>query len=452
MHQSISPWLAQLQQERPFFRLDRDTNCDIAIVGAGIAGISTAYFLLHYTKAKIILVDAGRIAHGATGRNAGQIVSYFERSLSDIARAFGPEMAASGQQAIESAWGELEQIIEACHLRTPLYHCKGCAGFSTIQQVIVHLEEQHIRANMGLKDEPLLLKVDPTLMNQIPRHLTHHILTVPHSVILKTLETEDQSFIAAAMSPKGCMNSALFCEELAAWMINTHGDRLTIVEHLPVETISLSDTKATLKTTGPTITADRVVLCTNGFESFSIVNTNGEDIDTNFHATVRGYIGYMAGYLDEGGQPPVAVSYHQNEKVDDAYHYLTRRPYEFNKSEQSLVCIGGPERLLPDQAIYDASGVFPANIEEELDRELRMTYLDLPPTASRMFLWQGLMGYTPNSLRRIGYEARNPVLLYNLGCNGVGILPSIYGGKRIAQLLSGMQLPPSIFDPNLGDL
>jgi glycine/D-amino acid oxidase-like deaminating enzyme len=36
--------------------------------------------------------------------------------------------------------------------------------------------------------------------------------------------------------------------------------------------------------------------------------------------------------------------------------------------------------------------------------------------------------------------------MYNLGCNGVGILPSIYGAKRIAQLLAGETLGPSIFD------
>jgi glycine/D-amino acid oxidase-like deaminating enzyme len=72
--------------------------------------------------------------------------------------------------------------------------------------------------------------------------------------------------------------------------------------------------------------------------------------------------------------------------------------------------------------------------------------------ATRVFQWQGLMGYTPNNIRRIGFEPRNSALLYNLGCNGVGMLPSVYGGKRIAQLLSGIHLPPSIFDPDKGDM
>jgi len=38
-------------------------------------------------------------------------------------------------------------------------------------------------------------------------------------------------------------------------------------------------------------------------------------------------------------------------------------------------------------------------------------------------------------------------LIYNIGCNGIGILPSIYGGKRVVQAILGETLPQSIFDP-----
>jgi glycine/D-amino acid oxidase-like deaminating enzyme len=57
------------------------------------------------------------------------------------------------------------------------------------------------------------------------------------------------------------------------------------------------------------------------------------------------------------------------------------------------------------------------------------------------------MGYTPNRIRLIGEEPKNPVLMYNLGCNGVGILPSIFGGRRIARIVAGERLGKSIFDP-----
>ncbi|MCX8513763.1 MAG: hypothetical protein ORN26_01900 [Candidatus Pacebacteria bacterium] len=46
----------------------------------------------------------------------------------------------------------------------------------------------------------------------------------------------------------------------------------------------------------------------------------------------------------------------------------------------------------------------------------------------------------------IGKDPKNEHLMYNLGCNGVGIMPSIYGGKKISQILNHEELPPSIFD------
>ncbi|HSJ98485.1 MAG TPA: hypothetical protein VLC53_15525 [Myxococcota bacterium] len=61
--------------------------------------------------------------------------------------------------------------------------------------------------------------------------------------------------------------------------------------------------------------------------------------------------------------------------------------------------------------------------------------------------WHGLMAYTPDALRVVGADRRHPALLWNLGCNGVGFLPSIHGGHRVARLLAGERLAPSLFDP-----
>ena len=63
------------------------------------------------------------------------------------------------------------------------------------------------------------------------------------------------------------------------------------------------------------------------------------------------------------------------------------------------------------------------------------------------FHWHGLMGYNDSGLRVVGAHPRCRRLLYNLGCNGVGFLPSVYGGHRLSQLLAGCSLRPSVFDP-----
>jgi glycine/D-amino acid oxidase-like deaminating enzyme len=448
-HTLSSPWLAQLRSERPHFHLEKNIACDVAVIGAGIAGISTAYHILKNTNLNVVLIDAGRIAHGATGRNAGQVVNAFERPLTDIAAQYGLEMTSHAQSALDSAWDIIGDILHNCALRTPLHPCPGYRGYTTLSQILENLDENVLRLKTGLPVEPVLFKANDALLQEIPEHLRATLVHVPHSLLLKSLQTEDTSFIAASVARRGCMNSALFCEELVAWMTTAFGSRLTVAEHLPVQTIEAFANNAVLRTSGPTITAGRVVLCTNGFENFSIQNRAGETIDPLFHHVVRGYIGYMTAYLEDSGSPPTAIAYvRERTSIEEPYAYLTRRPYEKATGEPStLVCLGGPERVLPDRAQYDATAPFPADVEEELDRTLRQMYYTEGPSPIKAFAWQGLMGYTPDFIRRIGPEPRNPVLLYNLGCNGIGILPSLYGGKRIAQILAGHHLPPSLFDP-----
>lgn len=443
-----SPWIAQLKAERPSFSLEGDASADVAVVGAGIAGVSTAYFLLRHTQLRVLLLDAGRIAHGATGHNAGQVVSYFERPFAGIAAEFGLPMAAQAQYAIDSAWDLLDVIIGEARLRTPLQRCHGHAGLSTLERILRHLEDDRVRAQAGLSTEPMLVKADPALLRQIPAMYAPFIAAVPHSTLLRLLQTENPSYIAALSSPKGCMNSALFCEELAGFLLAAYPERLEIAERLPVRAVRLRKDGATLRTDGPSVTAGHVVLCTNGFEGIALEHEDGPDIDGPFHRMVQGMIGYMAGYLDAKVHAPSAISYFgKNAGDDDPYVYLTRRPYEREAQvRHDLLCIGGPERFLPQRAEYDKAAPFPTDVEEALDESFRANYA-LAEETQATFRWHGLMGYTPSGLRCVGREPRCARLLYNLGCNGVGILPSVYGGKRIAQLLSGIHLPPSVFDP-----
>ncbi len=77
----------------------------------------------------------------------------------------------------------------------------------------------------------------------------------------------------------------------------------------------------------------------------------------------------------------------------------------------------------------------------------RKTAIDVSADTRRNFSWNGLMGYTSSGVRVIGPDPTNPSLIYNMGCNGIGTLPSIYGGKRVAQVITRETLAPSMFDP-----
>jgi glycine/D-amino acid oxidase-like deaminating enzyme len=144
------------------------------------------------------------------------------------------------------------------------------------------------------------------------------------------------------------------------------------------------------------------------------------------------------------------LSYIRNEVIggDTPYVYVTSRPFERSGRSGTLTCIGGPENILDDTAVYDADAGFPTEIIDEIDHEvLPLVAPGRRPGTRYDYAWHGLMGYTESRVRLVGFEPMNPVLMYNLGCNGVGFLPSIAGGFRIAALTAGGDVASSIFDP-----
>lgn len=456
---SNSPWIHQLNRTRPVHALERDTESDIAIIGAGISGLATAYFVLRFTNFRVILVEADKVAHGATGHNAGQIVSYFERQVSDLAREYGLELTAQAQRAVDSAWGLLDDIYAHTGLKTPFATFTGYAGCQDLQEVLLHLDNSVYCQEAGLPIEPVFISETYSDLSLIPEKYSSFYTLIPHSEILEKLETENTKFVALVTGKKGCMNSALFCEDLLHFLFTEYADRFRLVEHSPVSNIRLEKDYAVLSIKKSYLSAKKVVLCTNGFERFTITNAVGPDIDKKFHHLVRGTVGYMAAYLEPRVRAPIAISYlpnraflQQDAKADDPYFYLTRRDFELSgDNTQSLVCIGGPEALMDDSNNYRKEHPYPEEAQEQIDTFLHESFKHAPQEEiSYHYKWHGLMGYTPNGLRCIGPEPLNPVLLYNLGCNGIGILPSIYGGKKISQFLAGEDLPPSIFDPQAG--
>ena len=445
-----SPWLYQLDQVRDIRTLDKDIETDVAIVGAGIAGTASAFFLLKYTDRKVALLERFKMAHGATGHNAGQVASYFERGFASLAEEFGLAMAASGQRAVEDAWGLLDEMYTDAGLDIPFSRFLGHAGFSSEARVLLGLRNNKSRREAGLPLERILIADTAPFAGSLPPEYDGLYSIVPHKEVLSTLESESPKFIAALSYQKGCINSALLCQEVVAYLLRAYPERFALYEHTPVHKLILRDSDALLDAHRHTVRAGRVVLCTNGFEDFTIINENGLEVDGRFHARVNGNIGYMSGYLERMNKAPVAISYFTGPGTGalDPYYYLTRRPYEYEKGTgHNLISVGGPELVLGEGNPYARESDLPDERLGEIDAFVHENY-DTDPNRKidYVFTWHGLMGYTKNGVRMAGPEPKNPVLLYNLGCNGVGILPSAMGGRKIARHIAGERVEPSIFD------
>jgi glycine/D-amino acid oxidase-like deaminating enzyme len=423
----------------------------------------TAYFTLRNTDRVVTLIEGDKVAHGATGHNAGQIVSEFEREFTDLVREYGLQKAVDAEESAKSAWILLEELYQEAKLATPFSFFMGYNGYKTKMHILEEIRGNAFRVEAGQQVYSIYIADNFEGLDQIPKEYRDLYEIVPHTDILSLLETKDASYVAAIATKKGCVNSALLSEEIAGYLLAEYKKRFSLFEHTTVQIAELNTDDAMLRVSTNKkdgtaehkyiVTAKKVILCTNGFERIHILNKSGEDIDVKFHHMVNGDIGYMAAYVEDLKNPPTALGYYdqgENDNYNDAYTstpyvYITRRPYELEDNQtHNLVCIGGPEEIVAETQNYDRQAKFSKEKGDIIDDFVKKTIKrEEKKDMEYKFQWHGIMCYTPTNMRVIGAEPKNEILMYNLGCNGVGIMTSIYGGSKIA----GEKFQDSIFDP-----
>ena len=86
--------------------LKENISCDVLIIGGGITGFSTAYFLQNTDK-KIVLVDGYKICHGTTAKSTGKLTYLQEDLLEKIKNIYDEDTSlkylSSQKEAIRLA-------------------------------------------------------------------------------------------------------------------------------------------------------------------------------------------------------------------------------------------------------------------------------------------------------------------------------------------------------------
>lgn len=87
-----------------------DINVDVAVIGAGMAGILTAY-LLQERGAKVVILEANGIASGVTKNTTAKITSQHDLIYDNLIQQFGLEKAKQYAMANEQAIAMYKDII-----------------------------------------------------------------------------------------------------------------------------------------------------------------------------------------------------------------------------------------------------------------------------------------------------------------------------------------------------
>lgn len=101
-------------------RLDRDLDVDVVIVGAGLTGLWTAYYLTeHRPGMSIAVIERQHVGFGASGRNGGWCHAEYPLGVGVLAKDHGPEAAVRHMRALYETVDEVGRVTGSeaidCH-------------------------------------------------------------------------------------------------------------------------------------------------------------------------------------------------------------------------------------------------------------------------------------------------------------------------------------------------
>ena len=92
--------------------LDGNTDADVAIAGAGLTGLWTAYYLsMANPELRIVLCEREIAGFGASGRNGGWCSALFPASLAKLERMASREAAIAMYQAMQQTVDEVGKVV-----------------------------------------------------------------------------------------------------------------------------------------------------------------------------------------------------------------------------------------------------------------------------------------------------------------------------------------------------
>ena len=117
-------WKAETEPVK-FPSLEDDASCDLAVIGSGIAGLSSAYEAAR-CGAQVLIIDRGEITSGMTARTTAHLVSEIDDRYFELINAVGEDGARLFHESQVAAINRIEAIcrdegIDANFMRLPGY-------------------------------------------------------------------------------------------------------------------------------------------------------------------------------------------------------------------------------------------------------------------------------------------------------------------------------------------
>ena len=163
-------------------RLEGSRKADVVVVGGGITGL-TAAVLLAREGASVVLLEAQRIASGATGFTTGKVTSLHSLTYADLIEWVGIEKAGLYGAANEAAIAQIAELVQSfgieCQFtRAPAYtYTMNPAKRSTIDNEVAAAQLVNLPASFADEtDLPYSIEAAVRFDNQAHFHPRRYVL------------------------------------------------------------------------------------------------------------------------------------------------------------------------------------------------------------------------------------------------------------------------------------
>lgn len=376
---SVSLWGTNKDKEKK--------NYDVVIIGGGISGLSTAYWLTKYEGMKIAIVEKYKLGAGATGRNAGFITCGSVEHFNKMVKTHGLEESLA-------TWKFSEENLEL--LKKEIIKDKDL-GFEQNGSFSIATEKNDFE---NLKESAKIMKENGINVE------------ILEEIDVKSRLGIDKFIGGIKYLDDATVDPILLLKE----MQNLIKDKVDIYENH--EVISVEGT--TVLTNETDFEADAVVYALNGYS---------ELLDKYFKNKIIGTKAQI-------------VATEKTESFMEGACYANSFMDYFRQAKSGEFVIGGFRQ-------EDATGdMFSDVINEKVDEKLEWFIREYLPKLKDVKIthrWSGTMGWTHDGKPLVGTLPTNQNVFFLGGYTGHGLgLAFNCANKLVKMMMEGESLPDFI--------
>jgi glycine/D-amino acid oxidase-like deaminating enzyme len=392
-YEEKSFWLATAgpySEEPP---LDAEIEADVAVVGGGFCGLSSAYYLKRANPSlDVVLLEDKVIGYGASGRNAGFAMTLMGLTMEMTALRFGKERAREAYEFGHRAVDHVGQMVDAhgidCDYEKPglLTVATNEAQAKRLQHEIRLAEEIGVDSFSWIDGAEMRAKVDsPTYMGA---------------------RWEAQ---CALINPA----------KLARGMKRVAMDAgVSIFERTPVAGIRPGKERVTLMTDRADVRASKVVLATNAF-SAAMPQLRSKQLP------VYTYI-VLTEPLHDARLG--AIGWAGRQGIEDARNLI----HYYRLTADNRLLFGGSDAMYyyGNKLNRDSN----AKVFRQLKNDIGRTFPGLKGTRIE-YKWGGPVSVPLDFFPSIGYLGDDRRIVFSLGCVGHGVALMNFAGQIVRDLV-----------------